>query len=133
MDTIILEKLEKANVVVDEKKQTIEVFLDVGEDGEPLEIKTNGIKEKVPNPNFRKWRQDHVKRHLKNNGYKYGECIEGLKSVITNTAGNSNGYWKYKLLAEKSVKNIEIKKQDIKNENTENTKTKKPRSRKTKE
>jgi hypothetical protein len=129
MDNIILEKLEKANIVVDEEKQTIEVFLEVDIDGESFESKDPG--KRISNPNFRKWREGHIRRYLKAKGYKYGECTEGIKSVASNTVGNNSGYWKYKLHTVKNVKNVEIKKQDIKNENT-NTKTKKSRRKKTK-
>jgi len=128
MDNIILERLEKAKIVVNEEEKVIEVFLDVGTDGDDLLVK--GAKIKAPNPNFRKWREGNVRRYLKSNGYTYGTCIEGPRSAVTNTQGNSVGYWKYQL---RTVKSAVTEKKDITDENTKggNTEeTKKPRRRK---
>jgi len=124
MDSIILERLRKAKIVVNEEKKVIEVFLDVGTDGDDLLVE--GAKIKAPNPNFRKWREGNVRRYLKSNGYTYGTCLEGPHSAVTNTQGNSVGYWKYQL---RTVKSAATEKKDVNNEDTKggNTKAKKPR------
>jgi|1_EtaG_2_1085319.scaffolds.fasta_scaffold00908_6 hypothetical protein len=132
MDNIILERLKKAKIVVNEKEKVIEVSLDVGTDGDDLLVE--GATIKTPNPNFRKWREGNVRRHLKSNGYAYGACLEGPHSGISNTQGNNVGYWKYELRA---VKSATTEKKDVNNENTkggntEPEKPKKPRKRRAK-
>ena len=136
MDNIILERLEKAKIVVNEEEKVIEVFLNAGTDGEvPLKKSPNKGATSSINSNFRKWREGTIRRYLKRNGYKYGPCLEGLNTVITNTANNNEGYWKFELRTVKSVvENVTAKKQDNKNETTETTKpkTRNPRKRRAK-